>query len=77
LDNLGFNLYRAERPNGTKNKINEALIPANVPPGSPAGAVYDYVDLDLAPRHGYWYWLEDVDINGRTMLHGPVVVKVR
>jgi hypothetical protein len=77
LDNLGFNLYRTERPNGTKNKINEALIPANVPPGSPAGAVYDYVDLDLAPRHGYWYWLEDVDINGRTMLHGPVVVKVR
>jgi hypothetical protein len=77
LDNLGFNLYRAERPNGLKTKINEALIPANVPPGSPAGAVYDYVDLDLAPRHGYWYWLEDVDINGRTMLHGPVVVKVR
>jgi hypothetical protein len=72
LENLGFNLYRAESVDGPRTKLNEVMIPTNVPPGSNEGAVYEYVDGDVVPGITYYYWLEDVDIYGGTGLHGPV-----
>ena len=72
IDNLGFNLYRSEQAKGPKTKLNSSLIPSQVPPGSPFGAVYGYKDRNVQPGKIYFYWLEDVDIYGRTGLHGPV-----
>ena len=74
LDNLGFNLYRAEQPGGPRTQINPSLIPSQVP-GSPYGAVYNYQDTTVQPGITYYYWLEDVDIYGGTHLHGPVKVR--
>jgi hypothetical protein len=72
IDNLGFNLYRSDAPNGQKSQLNEALIPSKVPPGSPFGAVYDWFDgHGLFPGQAYFYWLEAVDIYGGTKLFGP------
>jgi hypothetical protein len=72
LDNAGFNLYRSEQVDAQKTKINTSLIPTNVPPGSPFGAVYQYKDKTAVPGVLYFYWLQDVDIYGKTQLHGPV-----
>ena len=71
LDNLGFNLYRAETAAGPWVQMNEALIPA-VNPGAVFGAVYTWNDADVEPGITYFYRLEDVDIEGISTFHGPV-----
>ena len=76
IDSLGFNLDRSGTRNGPKRLINRQLIPTQVPPGSPFGAVYDWIDAKVLPGHNYFYWLEDVDLYGNRTPHGPVKVKM-
>ena len=76
IDNLGFNVYRAERVNGPRTRLNLSLIPTQVPPGSPFGATYTYRDATAQPGVAYYYWLEDVDIYGGTGMHGPVKARL-
>ncbi|MGC9333967.1 MAG: C39 family peptidase [Anaerolineae bacterium] len=79
VDNLGFNLYRAEAGNegDTRIQLNKDLIPTSMPPGSPSGAIYDWIDkYKLRKNRIYLYWLEDVDIYGRRTMHGPVQVTI-
>lgn len=75
LDNLGFNLYRAETATGPWVLLNEALIPA-ANPGAVFGAVYTWNDVAVLPGVTYFYLLEDVDIAGISTLHGPVQATV-
>jgi len=75
IDNAGFNLYRAEKQNGTYEKINRTLIPAK---GSPVqGAKYTYTDTEVKNRKQYFYKLEDIDQNGTVTSHGPISAKPR
>lgn len=70
-NNAGFNLYRATSADG------ERTLLANVPssaPGATQGAAYSYEDSNVTAGQTYWYWLEDVDLNGAATLHGPVSV---
>ncbi|MCP4714258.1 MAG: hypothetical protein GY868_04000 [Deltaproteobacteria bacterium] len=69
IDNVGFNLYRAEKAEGPYVKINTGLIPAEG--SSTQGASYSYVDAGLKNRTAYFYKLEDVDQSGVATLHGP------
>jgi hypothetical protein len=70
IDNAGFNLYRAEGENGEYVKINEFLIPAD---GSPTeGALYQFLDDAVQNRTTYHYKLEDIDLYGKSTMHGPV-----
>jgi hypothetical protein len=71
VDNLGFNLYRAESAGGTRTPLNAALIPGQLP-GSPVGGIYSFLDTTALRGVTYYYWLEDVDLGGATGLHGPV-----
>ncbi len=72
LNNRGFNLYRGVSPDGWDRRLNDALIPSQSQ-GSPGGFFYTWQDrADLQSGQTYWYWLEDLDINGATTLHGPV-----
>jgi hypothetical protein len=71
LDNLGFNVYRASAPQGTRTRLNASLIPTQAP-GSAVGADYAFVDKAVEPGLAYYYWLEDVDVEGTATLHGPV-----
>jgi uncharacterized repeat protein (TIGR01451 family) len=69
MNNAGFNLYRSLAADG------ERTLVANVPsqaPGSTVGAAYSFQDFDVVAGQGYWYFLEDVDLNGAATLHGPV-----
>jgi len=71
IDNIGFNLYRSQTVEGPWIQLNDHLIPSQVPPGSPVGAVYKFRDTAVEPGVLYYYLLEDVDIRGVTTSHGP------
>jgi hypothetical protein len=72
VDNAGFNIFRAS--NGAPGaRINPFPIPAQ---GSDIqGSVYSFLDngvLESGEFRGYF--LEDVEFDGTTTLHGPVFV---
>jgi len=72
VDMVGFNLYRADAPNGVKLPLNETLIPAQAP-GSPGGTRYEWDDDNgLLDGQTYFYWLEIVDLHGSGEVLGPV-----
>jgi hypothetical protein len=76
LDNLGFNIYRADSQVGEMSKINLSLIPSK-DPGSTVGAAYSFLDEAAVAGATYYYWLEDVDVSGATEMNGPVAAKMR
>ena len=77
IDNLGFNVYRAEAADGSYTKLNANLIPSLVPPGSPVGADYIFRDRTAQPGVKYFYKLEAVDLYGYGVMHGPVKAMMR
>ncbi|MFZ2358417.1 MAG: choice-of-anchor J domain-containing protein [Anaerolineae bacterium] len=74
LDNAGFNLYRGLLADGSDRSLL-ASVPSQAP-GSTQGASYSYADAAVEPGQTYWYWLEDIDLNGATTMHGPVSATV-
>jgi len=68
-NNAGFNLYRSASPAAPEALL--AFVPSQAP-GSTQGASYSFDDTEVAPGQTWYYWLEDVDLNGATSLHGPV-----
>jgi hypothetical protein len=76
VDNLGFNIYREE--NGKRLLVNPQIVAGSaLLTGSrvmlAAGRSYGW--WDAGATGGAEYWVEDIDLNGRKMLHGPVLVK--
>ena len=79
IDNLGFNLYREINDDGVRTKVN-AIADRRV--GTPGGTgrrrarrrrAYARWDLDPAASDPtVTYWLEDVEFNGKSKVHGPV-----
>ena len=72
LDNEGFNLWRSEEKNGRYVRINSYFIPSQGEAG--LGAEYSYTDYDVTNGVMYYYKLEDIDINGKSLFHGPISV---
>jgi len=72
LDTAGFNVYRAENPEGPFVRVNDHLIPAS--PDPLIGGSYTFTDTDVVAGHIYYYQLEDVETGGATTRHGPVEV---
>ena len=70
IDNAGFNIYRSESENGGYAKINSSVVFAK---GSPTqGTSYEFVDKKVKNRKTFYYKLEDIDLNGKATMHGPV-----
>ncbi len=68
---LGFNLYRADSPTRALAwRLNNAIIT-----GQAMGARYQFVDDMVEPGHTYYYWLEDISIDG-IWYYGPVQATV-
>jgi len=76
FDNAGFNLHRAGSPDGPRTQLNAGLILSQLPPGSPLGATYQFVDESVRPDLTYYYWLEDMDVYGVATLHGPISARL-
>jgi len=75
IDNLGFNLYRAESLDGPRAQVNGNLIPSQAV-GSVIGASYQFVDEFVQAGTTYSYWLEAVNVYGESTIHGPVSAEV-
>ena len=70
FDNYGFNLYRSEKEDGDFAKINDTLIESQ---GSATkGATYTYINGEVKSGHIYYYKLEQIDLSGKSIFHGPV-----
>ena len=67
----GFNIYRSESPDGPYVKLNDTLIPAA--PDPIAGGSYSYTDTTVEPGVTCYYQLEDVELDGKATMHGPIV----
>ena len=72
--NLGFNIYKEE--NGQRVRLNPSLIAGSalmmrgaLPKHS--GKTYSFIDTSASSTASE-YWLEDVDVNGARIMHGPV-----
>ncbi|PYX34324.1 MAG: hypothetical protein DMG80_02830 [Acidobacteria bacterium] len=73
LNNLGFNIYR--ETNGERVRLNPTLVAGSALMmrgylEKHAGKSYAWIDRSATPTSTYW--LEDLDLNGERMLHGPV-----
>ncbi len=73
LDTVGFNLYRADIPQGPYVQVNHELIPASSDPL--AGGDYSYPDRAVQPGRTYYYELEEVQSNGGRDRFGPISVQ--
>ena len=73
LNTLGFNLRRGLTVDVPDSLLNSKLIPSGAP-GSGQGFAYEWQDAEVTRGVTYYYWLEDVEIDGTTTLHGPVGV---
>jgi uncharacterized repeat protein (TIGR01451 family) len=74
IDNFGFRLYRSSQDDfASATPIH--FEPSALAGGNGPGATYRY--RDQVPVLGsYWYWLEDIDTQGQTAVHGPIVARV-
>ncbi|HKE58366.1 MAG TPA: C25 family cysteine peptidase [Pyrinomonadaceae bacterium] len=72
VDNLGFNVYRDD--NGQKSLLTKDLVAGSALfAGATLTAGNDYLWSDKQATGSSTYWIEDVDLNGRRTLHGPIV----
>ncbi|MFZ0320033.1 MAG: C25 family cysteine peptidase [Candidatus Sulfotelmatobacter sp.] len=73
MHNLGFNVYREQ--NGERVRLNPSLIAGSALLMSGAlpkhaGKTYTWIDSSVGAGSAA-YWLEDLDVNGTRVLHGP------
>ena len=67
VDHLGFNVYRDTRDQFDREramKLNNELIQGASP--------YQFTDLTVDRLSNYYYWLEDISVQGIKTLHGPI-----
>ncbi len=83
MDNLGFHIYREE--NGVRYRLTPEPVAGSALRSGPdnamrAGRNYFWWDFpELSPQSSSLspvrYWLEDIDLNGKRTLHGPIEIK--
>ncbi len=67
----GYRIYRGISEYMDEATSLGAFIPAT---NTSHMQVYQYVDEELTDPGTYYYWLENLDLDGSSMLHGPVQV---
>ena len=70
----GFNVYRADTPDGDFARINDELILAEG--GELTGAAYRFEDDGVSPGRRYCYRIEEVEWDGAVNIY-PETVTVR
>ncbi|MEW6129645.1 MAG: C25 family cysteine peptidase [Acidobacteriota bacterium] len=77
VDNLGFNVYR--EVNGQRTKITHSIIAGSALTAGAgvemkSGRVYAWKDQLTGVDGKVSYWLEDLDLNGKHTLTGPIAI---
>jgi hypothetical protein len=62
VNNIGWDIYRSETANGTFVKINEKLIEGRGNSAMPFD--YQYRDKTAVKKRTYYYYLENIDVEG-------------
>ena len=73
VDNLGYNVYR--ETNGQRTRINPQTIAGSALVTGPSVALTagkSYAWGDQLTRPGTRYWLEDIDLSGKSTWTGPI-----
>lgn len=70
-NHLGFNVYRADLFSAQFQQINKTLI-RNLKGSGNNQSSYRFIDQDVSNDKIYYYYIEDVDVSGKKVLHGPV-----
>jgi uncharacterized repeat protein (TIGR01451 family) len=75
--NLGFNLYREQ--DGSRVRVNSSVIAGSallMKGALPkhAGRSYAWIDSSAGAASAS-FWLEDIDVNGTSTIHGPISVQ--
>jgi hypothetical protein len=71
VDSLGFDVYRATSADCARERLTAALLPSHAP-GSAGDGHYEFVDETARAGVTYYYWLEELDVNGARQWYGPV-----
>jgi hypothetical protein len=75
VGNLGFRLFRDD--GGSRVPVSNGLIAGAALRVSgaylPAGHTYRFLDEGRQARHARAYWIEEVDLHGHGVWHGPIV----
>lgn len=75
VDTLGFNVYRSKKVDSQKTLVNPEIIAAV--PGAVGGSTYRFVDTTAPLALVWYYWIEDVALDGTTTMHGPLSVSIK
>ena len=76
--NLGYNVYRES--NGQRTKLNTQIIAGSALISGPKIALTagkSYAWADQSAPNGTRYWLEDIDLNGKSSWTGPAVINAK
>lgn len=67
----GFRIYRSYSPTIEQANMLNVFIPAT---NTSVAQLYQYTDTEQTQEGIYYYWLENVDLDGSSGFHGPVSV---
>ena len=71
VDNFGYDVYRSEKEDGPFVRINAKPIPGAGTLDEPR--FYQYVDADIDPTKGYYYYVESISLKGVREKFTPVI----
>jgi photosystem II stability/assembly factor-like uncharacterized protein len=78
VNNLGFNVYREQE--GKRIRLNQQVIAGSALMAGPgtsltAGHSYNWADPTIESAKAVRYWLEEINLDGNSVWHGPVKIK--
>jgi hypothetical protein len=71
VENFGYDIYRSEKEEGPFVRINLKPIPGATTVDEPS--YYQYVDADIDPSKGYFYYVESISLKGVREKFTPVI----
>ncbi len=70
-NHMGFNVYRSDIYSAQFQQINKTLL-RNLKSSGSNQADYRFIDQNVTNGQTYYYYIEDVEVGGKKVLHGPV-----
>lgn len=71
VENFGYDIYRADKEEGPFVRINPKPVPGAATTDEPS--YYKYLDADIDPTKGYFYYVESISLKGVREKFTPVI----